>query len=249
VKRLLLRLLDPLLQTNAADRAVGTLVKLWTSAAARRPPEAGLRRLLLLEDHLRERIDGLAIDLDGGVHAKHRLTGYHDFFVERVRPGDRVVDVGSGKGELAHDLATRGGASVTGIDLNPRAVAFARSRFAAPGLEFVEADALTWEPPHSFDVVVLSNVLEHIADRVGLLRRVVGSTGARTVLVRVPSIERDWIVPLRRELGLWHFSDPTHETEYTLDQLRDELADAGLALREVVQRWGELWAVAILNRP
>lgn len=243
MKRALLRLFDPMLQSAGAERALGVLVRLWTSGVSRLPPEEGLRRLLRLDDHLRERIDGMAMDLDGGVHAKHRLTGYHDFFVAHVRPGDRVLDVGCGKGELAHDLAVRSGAAVTGIDVSRPSLDFSRARF--PDVDFLEADILTWQPPHDYDVVVLSNVLEHIAPRVELLRRLLESVHPRRILLRVPSEERDWLVPLRKELGLRHFSDPTHETEYTVDQLRRELGEAGLALDELVQRWGELWAVAV----
>jgi hypothetical protein len=94
------------------------------------------------------------------------------------------------------------------------------------------------------EVVVLSNVLEHIVLRVELLRRLHAATSAATFLIRVPSRERDWLVPLRAQLGLLHFSDPTHETEYMPEQPRDELRDAGLALVELDQRWGELCAVA-----
>jgi hypothetical protein len=60
----------------------------------------------------------------------------------------------------------------------------------------------------------------------------------------VPVLERDWSVGLRRDLGLFYFSDPTHETEYTPEQLAQELRAAGLELDELVQRWGELWASA-----
>src|SRR5712691_4811357 len=148
MKRRILRALDPFLQAAAADRLVSLLVKLWSSSISRRPPAEALRRLLALGDQLQPRIDGLAIELDGGVHAKHRLMRYHDFFVERIRPGDAVLDVGCGKGELAHDLVVRGGARVTGVDRNPVSLAFARERFAAPELEFVESDILRWEPPH-----------------------------------------------------------------------------------------------------
>jgi 2-polyprenyl-3-methyl-5-hydroxy-6-metoxy-1,4-benzoquinol methylase len=243
VKRALLRLLDPVLQSAGAERATSVLVRLWTSGVSRLPPEEGLRRLLRLDDHLHERVDGLAMDLDGGVHAKHRLTGYHNFFLAHVRPGDRVLDVGCGKGELAHDLASRGGAAVTGIDVSQPSLQFGRARF--PDVEFVEADVLTWKPPHDYDVVVLSNVLEHIGPRVELLRRLRESVRPRRFLLRVPSEERDWLVPLRKELGLPHFSDPTHETEYTVDQLRSELREAHLAAEELLQRWGELWVVAV----
>ena len=249
MKRKLLRLLDPLLQSGLATRGVTLAVRLWSSGAARLEPAEGLRRLLQLDDRLQVRIDELAIELDGGVHAKHRLTGYHEFFVTHVERGDRVLDVGCGKGELAYDLATRAGATVTGLDFGRAHLEFARSRFSAGTIEFVEADALVWEPPHDYDVVVLSNVLEHIAPRIELLARLREATRASRFLIRVPSRERDWLVPLRAELGLPHYSDPTHETEYTAAQLRDELREAGLAVEELEQRWGELWVAAGPVRP
>lgn len=244
MKSRLLRLVDPVIQSAAAERAATFLIRLWASGAARLAPEEGLRRLLRLDDHLRQRIDGLAVELDGGVHAKHRLTGYHDFFVERIGTGQWVLDVGSGKGELAHDIAVRAKANVTGIDLSRWSVDFARERFHAEDLEFIEADVLAWQPPRDYDVVVLSNVLEHIAPRVELLRKLRDAVHPRCFLIRVPSSQRDWLVPLREELGLDHFSDPTHETEYTVRQLMEELAAAGLATTELEQAWGELWAVA-----
>lgn len=244
MKTRLLRLLDPLLQSTFAERVVGAIVKLWASSASRRPPREGLKRLFTLDAQLQHRIDGLAIALDGGIHAKHRLIGYHEFFVERVARGERVLDVGCGKGELAHDLAVRAGAQVTGLDFEPVKLEFARARFPADGLEFVDGDALTWQPPHPFDTIVLSNVLEHIAPRVELLRSLRARTGARRFLIRVPSIERDWIVPLKREVGLAYYGDPTHETEYTVEQLHDELGAAGLKIVQLVQKWGELWTDA-----
>jgi 2-polyprenyl-3-methyl-5-hydroxy-6-metoxy-1,4-benzoquinol methylase len=244
MKRLLLRLSDPVLQSAAAERIVTFGLRLWASGASRLPPAEGLRRLLQVDAHLQQRIDGLAIDLDGGVHAKHRLTGYHEFFVSHVRPGERVLDVGCGKGELAYDIAHRAHARVTGLDFSRPVLEFARSHFRADGLEFVEGDVLHWRPPHEYEVVVLSNVLEHIAPRVELMQRLRETARPSRVLIRVPSRERDWLVPLRQELGLDHFSDPTHETEYTVSQLSEELSAAGLEIAELEQRWGELWAVA-----
>lgn len=236
---------DPALANPVGDKVTGALVKLWAGASARRrEPRESLRALLELHDELFRRIDLLAIDLDGGVHAKHRIMRYHDFFVDRVREGDSVLDIGCGKAELAHDLVQRAGARVTGIDVNGDSLAFARARFPSERLELVEADVRRWEPDRSYDVIVLSNVLEHIDDRVGLLRRLASSADPSRFLIRVPVLERDWTVGLRRELGIFHFSDPTHETEYDREQLAAELEAAGLSTTEIHQRWGELWAVA-----
>src|SRR5438309_918155 len=122
-------LLDLLFAKRFADYVVGSLVRLWAGAVSRRrEPRESLRALLMLQDELFRRSDLLAIDLDGGVHAKHRIMRYHDFFVDRVRAGESVLDVGCGKAELAHDLAERAHARVTGIDVNREALAFARDR-------------------------------------------------------------------------------------------------------------------------
>jgi len=64
----------------------------------------------------------------------------------------------------------------------------------------------------------------------------------------VPILDRDWTVPLRRELGLPHFSDPEHKLEYDPDLLRAELAEAGWDLVEPQLRWGEIWAEATPSR-
>lgn len=240
----LLDRLAPALRSGLVTRLVLVAFRAWAAAVSRGRPDDALRRLLAAEDWLFARIDVLAIELDGGVHAKHRLIGYHRFFIERVGRDERVLDVGCGKGELAHDIAVSSGARVTGIDLSEEALAFARSRFAEAGLDFVQADALTYVPDEPFDVVVLSNVLEHIAERPQLLRRLAEVTQASRILIRVPLLERDWLVALRSDLGLWHYGDPTHETEYTVEQFHEELAEAGLAAEELQQRWGEIWAVA-----
>jgi SAM-dependent methyltransferase len=237
-------LVAPVVRGKLASRAVGELVRAWAAAVSREEPATALRQLVSLYDGLFERIDVLAAGLDDGVHAKHRLTRYHDFFVERVEEGQRVLDVGTGKGELARDLAIRAGATVTGIDVSRSAIAFATERSAHERVAYVLADVWKFEPPSGYDVVVLSNVLEHLDRRPELLRRLARTTGASSFLVRVPLLERDWLVALRRDLGLPYFSDPTHTTEYTPESFVEELDEAGLAVGELQLRWGEIWARA-----
>jgi SAM-dependent methyltransferase len=231
------------------DRLAHLALRGWAIGVGEREPRAALRTLFAAYDELYKRIDRVAIDYDEGVHPKHRLTRYHDFFVQRVRPGERVLDVGCGKGELAYDLAERAGARVTGIDLDRDYLAFARDRFAHPGVEFAEGDATRALPDGGFDVVVLSNVLEHIAERPALLRAIIERARPGRVLLRVPAENRDWSVPFRRELGLPHFSDPTHEIEYDVETLASELRQAGLEPVHVQVNWGEIWAEARPGAP
>lgn len=221
------------------------LFRLWLSALAADPEKRrAVRELLTSYDDVYRRLDEAAIAYDGGVHVKHRLTGYHDFFVERVRSGERVLDLGSGKGELAHDLVVRAGATVVGVDNDPSHLAFARSRFPDERLELLEGDLRDGLPEGHFDVVVMSNVLEHLERRPELLRAVARSATPARFLFRVPLYARDWTVPLKREVGLPAYWDPDHEVEYDPETFRAELAEAGLEVTDLVLRWGEIWAEA-----
>jgi SAM-dependent methyltransferase len=231
------------------DRLTERIFRSWVNVVGTRGDEQDALRLLFrIMDHVEREVDHAAIRLDGGVHAKHRLTRYHDFFVERIRPGERVLDLGCGKGELAHDIVSRAGADVVAVDNNRAYLDVANRRFAHPQLSFVERDILQGLPAGPFDVVVLSNVIEHIEPRTSLLSQISQDLQPRCVLLRVPARDRHWHVPLRRELGLPWFSDPTHVVEYDVAQLHAEVGEAGLELTEVQSRWGELWAEARPSR-
>jgi SAM-dependent methyltransferase len=224
------------------------LVQLVTEAIRRQRPDAALRELLQIDTDLLGQIDETAIAYGGGVHAKHRLMRYHDFFVERVRPGERVLDIGCGYGAVAHSVAARAGAAVVGLDMSEENVAAARRMFPHPSLSFVVGQAPRDLPDQRFDVVMISNVLEHIDRRVEFLREVQQRVAPSRWLVRVPMIDRDWRVPLRRELGMYYFSDPTHCTEYTRESFEAEMGEAGFAVGELRINWGEIWAEAACRR-
>jgi len=218
------------------------LLKAGIFAAARRPAREAMVELLEIDRVVSGQIDLAAIEYGDGIHVKHRLMAYHDFFVNRIQPSDRVLDVGCGYGAVANSIAERAGAQVTGIDLNAANIAKARQRFGHPNLTFVHGEAPRDLTSQHFDVIVLSNVLEHIETRPAFLRRLLETTSASRLLIRVPMSNREWRVPLRAELGLFHFSDPTHFTEYTTDNFEQEMAAAGLRIAHLQVNWGEIWA-------
>jgi len=98
------------------------------------------------------------------------------FFVEAgVAPGMRVLDVGSGVGDvafLAADLVGKGG-SVTGIDRSISALAIARERAAALSLgnvRFLEAGAGDVRTDQKFDAIVGRYILMYMPDAAPVLR-------------------------------------------------------------------------------
>jgi 2-polyprenyl-3-methyl-5-hydroxy-6-metoxy-1,4-benzoquinol methylase len=218
------------------------LVQLIITGTASGDAAAGLRQLLQMDEDLSGAIDELAMTYGDGVHPKHRLTRYHDFFVERIRSGERVLDVGCGYGAVAHSVAARSGARVTGLDMDAANVAAARRMFPHRDLEFVVGRAPDELPAGGFDVIVASNVLEHIDDRRGFLTSIQERCEPARWLVRVPMIDRAWQVALRQELGVRHFCDPTHFVEYTRDSFEREMAETGFTVRHLQVNWGEIWA-------
>lgn len=230
---------------NAVARAFEDCVHGFVKRVA---PDVAAQMLAELDARLYTIQGEAAVKANGGLHPKHEILRFHDFFVERIEAGDRVLDLGSGIGALAVSIADRCGAGVTCIEINPNNVEIARDRCTDAGVqgrvEVVEGDITTDRAEGSFDVVVLSNVLEHLPDRSALLRQWRAWYQPRAFLIRVPAFERDWRVAWKRKLGVEWRLDPTHEVEHTADQLREELAEGGLEIVECTTQWGEYWLVA-----
>lgn len=175
-----------------------------------------------------------------GEHPKHRLTKYHNFFLKNITPNDKVLDVGCGDGILTVDLA-RKAKQVVGIDINPRNIKQAKKEHQKDNIRYILADATKMNFKEKFDVIVLSNVLEHIKDRVVFLRKM-GEVGMK-ILVRVPMLERDWLTIYKKERGVDYKLDKTHFIEYTLDEFISEVRKAGLKLENYYIKFGEIHAV------
>lgn len=221
----------------------GLLTGLFVLDSRSPSPADGLRRLLIIKDKLEWVINERAMTYGGNEHPKHRLMRYHQFFVDRIADGERVLDVGCGYGAVARSIAReRPRCVVTGMDMNEPRLAQARATENPPNLSFVVGDATSDVPAGGWDVIVLSNVLEHVADRVSFLQDLKSASQALRFLVRVPLFEREWQMPLRRELGLNYFSDDDHKIEHRLEEFHVELAAADLKAVETLTLWGEIWA-------
>ena len=92
-------------------------------------------------------------------------------------PEHRALELGCGMGDACEYVASRFGCRVTGVDISPLQIERARERHVgsgARGLDFVEADLLTWEPPHRYDAVFFLEMLPIIQDCRTLLERLHG---------------------------------------------------------------------------
>lgn len=87
--------------------------------------------------------------------------------------GKKVLDLGCGGGILSESFAGEG-ALVTGIDLSPVAIKVAKEHALKSDLEIdyrkAAASEVLKEGAGAFDIVVCSEVLEHVEDLAGLVR-------------------------------------------------------------------------------
>jgi len=190
-----------------------------------------------------------AVILDDGVHPKHRLTKYKEWFVDHIERGWTILDVGCDTGAMP-ELFAQKAAFVYGIEINKDRVAAAKAECSRPNIDYICADAITYNYDLSrpIDCITMSNVLEHIEHRVEFLRRLAcvvkwADENNKRFLFRVPAIDREWIVLYKKELGVDYRLDPTHHVEYTLEHFEQELNQAGLAIRKVKACFGEIYAV------
>lgn len=94
----------------------------------------------------------------------------------RLRPGDRVLDIATGKGELIIRLAERYGVAGIGVDLSPYCVSDAKEkhqqRIPEAQLRFLEMDGADYEPeePEGFDLVACIGASWIYGDHKGTLK-------------------------------------------------------------------------------
>jgi SAM-dependent methyltransferase len=182
----------------------------------------------------------LSILENDGLHPKHRILNYHAFFVDHVETTDVVVDIGCGNGANAYDVAAKA-SFVVGIDMNEKNVEKSKKKYRRDNLSYIVGDATTYTFDRRFDKIVLSNVLEHIEHRISFLRSLKHISDV--ILLRVPMIDRDWVVVYKQEHGIDYRLDPTHFIEFTDESLRKELSEAGWKVESHSVQFGEWWGV------
>lgn len=167
------------------------------------------------------------------------LTSLLDKHVLRSKPDARVLDIGCGCGANAaqiRSMAPR--AHLVGIEPSAPAAAIARRQ----GFDEVhETDALTWlraSAAAPFDAVVLSDVLEHIADPVAMLRELSRAEALRgaTWVISVPNYAV-WYNRIRTLLGRFSYQwsglfDRTHLRFFTRRSIHEVFQYCGFEVIE-----------------
>ncbi|GAA4994845.1 hypothetical protein GCM10023317_23800 [Actinopolymorpha pittospori] len=119
-------------------------------------------------------------------YSESRYLPVWEALCERIAPGSSVLEIGCGPGQLAEMMLDKGVGSYVGFDFSPTAIELARKRLPNCRLEVADARTTDLYTSEKFDVVVATEVLEHIIDDLPVLERV--PRGA-IILATVPNFD------------------------------------------------------------
>jgi 2-polyprenyl-3-methyl-5-hydroxy-6-metoxy-1,4-benzoquinol methylase len=155
------------------------------------------------------------------------------------RKDARILDVGCGCGANARAVKERSPtARVVGIEPNDRAVVLARAVCDEVFHGTFDAWAALVRDEERFDAVVLSDVLEHVADPIPFVRSIADAPCLREALwiVSVPNYAV-WYNRVTTLFGVQHYAwsglwDRTHLRFYTRRTVRELLEYCGLSVED-----------------
>jgi glycosyltransferase involved in cell wall biosynthesis len=157
----------------------------------------------------------------------------HQFALDAVPPGSRVLDIGAGPGRMAQELVAKG-CEVTVVDQFPAP--------DAPGDVEVLQQNLD-DPPvfdaRKYDHLLMLDVIEHLKDPEQFLDQLVDQFdyGPRTLVLTTPNVafatQRLMLLFGQFNYGNAGILDRTHTRLFTFRSLKRLLVDSGFRLREV----------------
>ena len=196
----------------------------------------------------------MAIQLNSGEHPKHKIMQYKEWFLKNIGDKAVVLDIGCNTG-LMPEVISQKAAFVYGIEIEEKHVEIARNLRQKDNIEFICADAVSYDYSNCIpiDIVTLSNVLEHIENRVIFLKKLVkkikwNDDDNKQLLIRVPMIDRDWITVYKKDLGLEYRLDRTHFIEYTFEEFKHELAQNNIEIISHFVKFGEIYAICKVKK-
>jgi ubiquinone/menaquinone biosynthesis C-methylase UbiE len=188
-------------------------------------------------DYRQKRIahwDDVARQLDhwtgwGGAYHR-RLESVYQFLVS---PGQRVIEIGCGTGDL---LAALNPSVGVGVDFSGEMVRRAAERY--PGLRFIQADAHALDLKEKCDVIILSDLVNDLWDVQRVLEEIRCLSASQTRIV-LNFYSHLWELPLNLAKHLKLAKPTLYQNWLTVEDMSNLM---GLAGFDVIRHWEEmLW--------
>ena len=165
-----------------------------------------------------------------GGYYHRRLT---EVYRSVVAPGQRVLELGCGQGDLLAALQPTLG---VGVDFSGEMLQRAQRRH--PELRFIQADVHQFKLDETFDVIILSDLINDVWDVQTILERAAQVSHPRTRLI-INTYSRLWEMGLGLAGRLKLAQPVLHQNWLTVDDVKGLLSLAGF---ETIRYWQEvLW--------
>ncbi|HEX4418121.1 MAG TPA: class I SAM-dependent methyltransferase [Kofleriaceae bacterium] len=169
----------------------------------------------------------------------------------RLKPGDRLLEVGCGWGGMLR-YAARRGVRVTGITLSQHQKEYSEALCHSEGLEaqILYQDFFTYEPSERYDAISLMGVMEDLSDYRRVIRRLAAwlKPGGRVYFDFAAERERfgthsfitTYIWPgTFRMVFMPEFVEAVRESPFELQEVVNDRRNYHLWMRKVSERWME----------
>jgi SAM-dependent methyltransferase len=163
-------------------------------------------------------------------------------FLDQIPVPHRIADAGCGRGMIALACARRfPSAEVFGVDLDEnqnRVNSEIAERLGLKTLRFVTLDAMSLPELGTFDLIISTDMLEHLADDLGGVRIFCAALApGGHLLVHVPHLTRN-ILGWRREN--WMDIDGHVRPGYTKDELTRLLTKGGFRVKTCIYNYNTM---------
>jgi 2-polyprenyl-3-methyl-5-hydroxy-6-metoxy-1,4-benzoquinol methylase len=167
----------------------------------------------------------------------------YTFTIEHCEPvkDRKFLDVGCGNGMYSLELARRGAAKVTGIDIAEVMIDLCRNSSREKGFDdvcsFIQTDLLDYKPDTKFDVSFGIGLFDYISDPLPVLKRMCEVSTDRAIMA-FPRLWT-WRAPVRKVRLARKGCDVYFYSKARIEQL---LREAGFKSQEIV-KVGKLYCV------
>jgi SAM-dependent methyltransferase len=167
-----------------------------------------------------------------------------EYILDYINNTDRVLDLGCKYGDIAKSISEKAN-YVLGIDYDSNAINIAKSNNKGiANLDCVYAEAFEYLDSNkkSFDVLILSHILEHIDNPEEFLNKF--SSFFKRIYIEVPDFDASYFNHMRKDLGLkLQYTDNDHVFEFDRVEMSNLIHSCNLKIDLAEYRFGvqKIW--------
>ncbi len=155
--------------------------------------------------------------------------------LDQLNRSSKILDIGSGSGAIGRELKERGFTNLTAVEIDPESRKHVTSNYTG-----VHEDiTLLLSEERKFDVILLLDIIEHLADPQAYLSKIAELTSpGALILISVPNVAH-WSIRASLLAGFFEYTergilDRTHLHFFTARHLKGMLSSiAGLELEKL----------------